>query len=457
MKRLLLTLLITLCATTSVIARRDASSIKQDKQRTEKEIAETARRLDNNTAKLNQQLNQLNLVEAEIKVYNDTINAIQHTINTTARHIASLNDSITRIDRDLNLMRQKYATAVRKMQLQHDDKSTLAFIFSAESFTQAYRRMRYMSHFSKWRERKSAEIIEVQSQLNIRRDNMAKLQLEQQHSRQLVAAARQTLVDKRNETNKIVNSLKSEEKSLKKLLKQKEAEAQNLDRELERLIAEEQRKAEEARLAEERRKAEEARRAQEEQQAKARQDSINKARQDSAAKAKPEPEPKPQPKPETKPEQKPKSQYEQTVEAERKLSGSFEDNKGRLLFPVTGRYTIVRPFGLHTHPTLKYIKTDNSGIDIEVKAGGKARAIFDGTVSAIFRQSGFNNVIMIRHGSYISIYANIKSITVKKGDSVKAGTILGEIYADPDDNNRAIMHFEIRKEREKLNPELWVK
>ena len=104
MKRLLLTLLITLCATTSVIARRDASSIKQDKQRTEKEIAETARRLDNNTAKLNQQLNQLNLVEAEIKVYNDTINAIQHTINTTARHIASLNDSITRIDRDLNLM-----------------------------------------------------------------------------------------------------------------------------------------------------------------------------------------------------------------------------------------------------------------------------------------------------------------------------------------------------------------
>lgn len=465
MKRLLLTLLITICATTSVIARRDASSIKQDKQRTEKEIIETTRRLDDNTLNLKRQLNQLNLVEAEIKAYNDTINAIQLTINTTARHIASLNDSITRIDRDLNLMRQKYATAVRKMQSQHDDKSTLAFIFSAESFTQAYRRMRYMSQFSKWRERKSAQITEVQSQLNIRRDNMAKLQLEQQHSRQLVASARQTLVDKRNETNKIVNSLKSEEKALKKLLKQKESEAQNLDNELERLIAEEQRKAEEARLAEERRKAEEARiaekrrKALEEQQAKAHQDSINNARQDSATKVKPEPKPQPKPeqKPETKPEQKPKSQYEQIVEAERKLSGSFEDNKGRLLFPVTGRYTIVRPFGRHAHPTLKYIKTDNSGIDIEVKDGGKARVIFDGTVSAIFRQSGFNNVIMIRHGSYISIYANIKSITVKKGDSVKAGTILGDIYADPDDNNRAIMHFEIRKEREKLNPELWVK
>ena len=339
------------------------------------------------------------------------------------------------------------------MQSSQNDKNILSFIFSAESFTQAYRRMRYLSQFSKWRQRKADEMGQIQSQLNARRDRMAKLQLEQQLSRQLVISTRQKLVTKRTETDKIISTLKSEEKALKKLLKQKEQEALNLDRELERLIAEEQRKAEEARLAEERRKAEEKRRAeeqrkaQEEQQAKARQDSIDKSRQDSASKVKPE----------TKPETKPKSQYEQTVEAERKLSGSFEDNKGQLLFPVTGRYTIVRPFGLHTHPTLKYIKTDNSGIDIEVKAGGKARAIFNGTVSAIFRQPGFNNIVMIRHGSYISIYANIKSLTVKKGDTVKTGTILGDIYADPDDNNRAILHFEIRKEREKLNPELWVK
>lgn len=453
MKQLYIYIILAIIAIAPAMAQRNVENIQHDKAKNEAEIKETARRLDKKTAEINSKLNQLNLVEAEIDAYNDTIDTIQAQINNTARHIAILNDSITRFEHNLQQMKQKYATAVRKMQSSQNDKNILSFIFSAESFTQAYRRMRYLSQFSKWRQRKADEMGQIQSQLNARRDRMAKLQLEQQLSRQLVISTRQKLVTKRTETDKIISTLKNEEKALKKLLKQKEQEALNLDRELERLIAEEQRKAEEARLAEERRKAEEKRRAeeqrkaQEEQQAKARQDSIDKSRQDSASKVKPE----------TKPETKPKSQYEQTVEAERKLSGSFEDNKGQLLFPVTGRYTIVRPFGLHTHPTLKYIKTDNSGIDIEVKAGGKARAIFNGTVSAIFRQPGFNNIVMIRHGSYISIYANIKSLTVKKGDTVKTGTILGDIYADPDDNNRAILHFEIRKEREKLNPELWVK
>lgn len=455
MKKLYIILFISLIATT-VVAQRNATSIQRDKQKTEQAIKETSRKLDNNASQLQQQLNRLNLVEAEIGIYNDSINHIQASINTTARHIASLNDSITRIERNLQQMRQKYATAVRKLQSQHNDRSTLSFIFSAESFTQAYRRMRYLSQFSKWRQRKADEITTIQIGLNNRRNHMASLQLEQQQARQLLSDTRQALVDKQNETDAIVTSLKKEEKALKKLLRQKEIEAQNLDRELERLIAEEQRKAEEARKvaeeAERKRKAEEERKRQEaEQRLKQQQDSIEKARHDSIKKSTPEPKPEPKPEPDKK------TDYQITIEAERKLSGNFEDNKGRLLMPVTGQYTIVRKFGQHTHPTLKYIKTDNSGIDIEVAKGGKARAIFNGRVSAIFRQSGYNNIVMVRHGSYISIYANLQTLNVKKGDNIKAGTILGEIYADPDDNNRAILHFEIRNEREKLNPELWVK
>lgn len=459
MNRLYIYIIFAIIAIVPAMAQRDASNIQRDKERNANEIKETSRRLDKKASEINSQLNQLNLVEAEIDAYNDTIDAIQKKINNTAHHIAVLNDSITRTEHYLQQMRQKYAKAVRKLQSGQNDISTLSFIFSAESFTQAYRRMRYMSQFSKWRQRKVDEIEQIQSQLNTRHDHMAKLQLEQQLSRQLVVSTRQKLVEKRNETDKIIVSLKSEEKALKKLLKQKEQEAQNLDRELERLIAEEQRKAEEARLAEERRKAEEAekqRQAEQERIKKQQTDSIEKVRKDSTDKpadktTKPETETKKQKQTE------PKSQYQQEIEAERRLTGKFEDNKGQLLFPVTGKYKIVRKFGRHAHPTLKYVKTDNSGIDIEALSGGKARAVFNGTVSAIFRQPGFNNIVMIRHGSYISIYANIKNLTVKKGDTVKTGTILGDIYADPDDNNRAIMHFEIRHEREKLNPELWVK
>ena len=145
------------------------------------------------------------------------------------------------------------------------------------------------------------------------------------------------------------------------------------------------------------------------------------------------------------------------AEADRKLNGSFEGNKGNLLFPVSGKYRIVRGFGRQKHPELEHVETDNSGIDVEALSGSYARAIFAGKVSAIFKQPGFNTIVMVRHGSYLSIYANLAGLNVKVGDAVKAGQRIGSIYADPDDGNRAILHFELRKERQKLNPTLWVK
>lgn len=117
----------------------------------------------------------------------------------------------------------------------------------------------------------------------------------------------------------------------------------------------------------------------------------------------------------------------------------------------------MRPFGRQQHPELKYVQTDNGGIDIESPAGTKARAVFDGKVSAVFRQDGFNTVVMVRHGNYLTIYVNLSEIYVSNGESVKAGQSIGKVFSDPEDDNRTILHFEVRKEREKLNPQLWVK
>lgn len=142
---------------------------------------------------------------------------------------------------------------------------------------------------------------------------------------------------------------------------------------------------------------------------------------------------------------------------EYKLSGSFESNKGKLPFPVTGNYRIVRPFGRQKHPELKYVETNNMGIDIEADQGAMAVAIFDGKVSAIFKQPGFNNIVMVRHGNYLTVYAGLASINVKTGDTVKGGQAIGTIFSDIEDENRTLLHFEIRKERQELNPELWLK
>ncbi|MEG2401947.1 MAG: M23 family metallopeptidase, partial [Muribaculaceae bacterium] len=142
---------------------------------------------------------------------------------------------------------------------------------------------------------------------------------------------------------------------------------------------------------------------------------------------------------------------------ERNISGSFESNKGQLLFPVKGSYKIVKQFGRQRHPELKYVETDNGGIDIETSSGASACAIFNGKVSAVFRQDGFNTVVMVRHGNYLSIYVNLSEIYVRTGQDIKAGQSIGKIFSDPDDDNRTILHFEIRKEKVKLNPELWVR
>jgi murein DD-endopeptidase MepM/ murein hydrolase activator NlpD len=117
----------------------------------------------------------------------------------------------------------------------------------------------------------------------------------------------------------------------------------------------------------------------------------------------------------------------------------------------------VKRFGRQKHPTVPHIETTNSGIDMQTAPGAAVLAVFDGEVSAVFRPDGYNNVIVIRHGQYMTVYANLGSITVSTGQKVKAGQNLGTVYTDANDGNRSVLHFEIRNRREKEDPELWLK
>ena len=142
---------------------------------------------------------------------------------------------------------------------------------------------------------------------------------------------------------------------------------------------------------------------------------------------------------------------------EANLTGSFESHKGAIPMPVAGRYTIVKRFGRQKHPTLPHVETNNSGIDLQTTPGAAVRAVFDGEVSAVFRPDGYNNVVVIRHGKYRTVYANLGSITVSTGQKIKAGQNIGTVFTDSNDSNRSILHFEIRNQRLKENPEAWLK
>ena len=114
-------------------------------------------------------------------------------------------------------------------------------------------------------------------------------------------------------------------------------------------------------------------------------------------------------------------------------------------------------FGRTKHPRIPSLEVQNSGIDIEAAGEATARAVFDGEVTSVFRIDGYQNIVILRHGEYLTVYAGLDRITVRKGDKVRTGQRLGHIYADPDDGGRAVLHFELRHERQKLNPSEWVK
>ena len=134
---------------------------------------------------------------------------------------------------------------------------------------------------------------------------------------------------------------------------------------------------------------------------------------------------------------------------DRMLSGGFEANRGRLPMPISGTYKIVSHFGQYNVQGLSGVTLDNKGINLLGKPGCVARSIYDGEVSAVFGYGGMWNVL-VRHGAYISVYCNLKSVSVHKGQKVSTRQALGAVGADN------ILQFQLRKETAKLNPEAWL-
>ncbi|MDE7426593.1 MAG: peptidoglycan DD-metalloendopeptidase family protein [Muribaculaceae bacterium] len=432
---------------------RSSSDVKKDQTRTTKEIKQTQTEIKRNSQQTELKLNELSKINGEISAQKRKIDDVNAHIEYTASVIDSLENAIADGEDKVKRLRHQYAISLRDQRRQRKKINSLNFIFSAQSFSDAMRRLNYLKQFDNWQTAKARDVrneIKIQQerarQLNERRELL-------ENSRADLRVAHTVLDNKRKQADNLVTELRKEGASLKKALTDKQQRLQQLNDELERVIAREQREAEERRKreAEERRKreAEERRKREAEEQRKKAGSSDSKtpaAKNQASESAAPAPA-----------KTVPTGGYSAEAEADRRLTGSFAANKGKLLFPVSGRYTIVLPFGTNPHPDIPNVKINNSGIDIEVAPGTTARAVFDGEVSSVFRMAGYSNVVMIRHGEYLTVYAGLTSLKVAKGTKVKAGQVLGTVFSDPEDNNRTILHFELRKERTKLNPAQWVR
>lgn len=462
---------------------KTSSEAKKKQQEAQKEIKLTEEQIKENEAKVKKSLNELGKLDQDIDATNKSINALNQKLNVLSSQINSLESDISSNEAELERLRSEYLKAVKKMRVTRKNQSTLAFIFSSKSLSQAMRRMRYLREFSEWKNRQTDEINARNTDLKNQRDALAKAKEEQSSALALQKTNKANLATQKSRQEVLIADLKKNGEALQSHLKKKQAEATELGNMVSKLIAEEQQKAAEAearRKAEEEaaRKAEEERKRQEEllaqqekEKAAAASSTDEKSKKDNkkADKSKKKEEKTSSgsssatgteyadARKRTPRSQKTESGGSSASSTKTSSTGSFQDMKGKLPYPSTGSFAVTSRFGRQHLPDLPDVEYDNPGIDAETDAGSSARAVFKGKVSGVYLLPGYNTVVIVNHGNYYTVYGNISSPSVKNGDSVESGTVLGKLAVNEDDNAHSTIHFEVWRNREKLNPQEWLR
>lgn len=386
-------------------------------------------------------MDNLALLTGQIEERRKYINTIESDVHILTSEIASLQKQLNKLQRDLKDKKQKYEISVQYMYRNKSVQEKLMFIFSAENLSQTYRRMRYVQEYANFQRLQGMEIERKQKQIAAKKREVEQTKNAKQNLLKQGEAEKIKLEIQEKERQTLLANLQKKQKGIQNEIRKKKRSAEQLNAQIDRLIEIEIEKA--------RKRAEEEARRKAAAEAAAKAAAAKKAENKTTGGVT---RSKSTEKNEDTRKAAPVEKFSLNNE-DRQLSGSFERNRGILPVPITGPYVIVSHYGQYAVDGLRNVKLDNKGIDIKGKPGAQARAVFDGEVSAIFQYNGLNN-ILVRHGNYISVYCNLSSVSVSKGSKVNTRTVLGTIHTDSSGNT--VLHFQLRKETAKLNPELWL-
>ncbi len=436
--------------------------LKNQQANVQKKIKEQERQLNANKAEVKKRLGNLVALGGEITQHRKVIDGIAAEIAQLDNDIRMLENQLATLEKQLQDRKDKYVRSVRYMAQNRSIQDRLMFVFSADNLAQMYRRMRFVREYAAYQHVQGEMVKEKQAQVEAKRTELDRIRADKNA---LLAKSQQeqaALESKQAEQQKMVKTLERQQKTIQAVIAEQRKKDAALNAQIDRLVAEEVARAKaraeaEAREraakaeAEAKRRAAELARKQEEAEAKARE------LERRAAQAKTD-------------EERRAIEKKAQVERERadreiaaaktaasnaaaastedlKLSGTFERNKGRLPMPCSGR--IVNHYGLYNVDGLKNVQLDNKGINILAGAGAAVSAIYDGEVSAVFSVSGSRGV-MVRHGQYISVYFNLASVNVQKGQKVSTRQTIGTV------DSGKILQFQLRKGTAKLIPEAWL-
>ena len=378
---------------------QDTRRQESRKAQLEKEIAAINRQLKDNARSSSRALTDLSLVRRKIA-------ARQELIAESDREIRALDDSMKVRQQEIDRLQARHDTLslyynrlVRGAYKNRDSRLWYMYILSSENIGQAVRRFGYLKGLSRNMSDQAKHIQETAAALELEKDRLAGLREEAQVLRGQRQADVDALRSEEGESASLVARLEKDRKKYQNDLKKKNREVEALNREIAEII----RKA----------------------------------------------------------TAKPKSGGKSTAKGgkttstaiDETLSKNFAANKGRLPWPVEG--TVIESYGQHYHPVYKNVKLPfNNGVTLAVSRGAQAKAVFDGTVSQVVVIPGYNQCVLVQHGSYFTFYCKLKSVTVKAGEKVKTGQVLGTVDTFSGEDQ---FHFQLWQERNPQNPENWLR
>ena len=369
------------------------ADIKKKQERTEKEITYLNKLLKEARKDKSATVQKLNIINEKISKGKEMIRSLEGEVKFLEGLIADNETIKGRLESDKRRMLDFYSKMVYETWKKRGEFNKLMYIFSSSSFRQAYSRYKYFEQVQNYSKKQLRKIELTNDSLTAVNSKLSDLLAQKYEVQSDIAAQNGELIREQNEANSYISDLKKKEKELSRKLKVEMKNRERFSAELKKLIAAQAKK--------------------------------------SGSKT---------------------SDYKLTPE-EKVVSTDFAKNKGKLPWPVEQGF-ISEKFGVNVHPVFKQVKLSNDGITITTSKNASVRSVFNGVVTEIMFIPGYNNVVIIRHGSYLTVYSNLVEVTVKKGDPVRMKQVIGKLAANEKSNS--MLNFQVWKDKDKLNPQLWL-
>lgn len=411
--------------------------LEQRKAQIQQEIRENEKLLQSVKKKEKSAVNVIVIQINKIKLKEKLINTTEKQTKLLSNDMYIYQMQINKLKRELALLKEDYAKMIVKSYKSRSEESRAMFLLSSENFLQAYKRAQYMKQYTSYRKvqgeeikSKSSELVQYNEKLDVQKTAKKKLIAENEKERQ-------ALEKEKKEQEKLVNSIKKDKNKITADIKKKQKESKAIDRQIDRLIREA--------IAEANRKAAIER-------AKAKALAAANASSKTLTKAEIKEESKKMER-EAASASVSSTKIELTPEA-KIVADNFKANRGRLPFPVE-RGFISLGYGDQAHPVYKSLMIHNSGVEITTDQGANARAVFDGVVSSVIVLSPVNKAVMIQHGDFFTVYQNLSSVSVSKGDKVSRKQNIGRVRTSGE-TGKTVIKFLILQNTTYNNPASWL-